>query len=98
MVPTKEAETGNKGGDRKAAYVATQHTFHIDLKNFHKKEKAMSVSRFFRNCSRFIRREEGQTLSEYALILVLIAVVAIVAIALLGNQITAVLNSIAAAL
>lgn len=58
----------------------------------------MSISRFFRNCSRFIRREEGQTLSEYALILVLIAVVAIVAIALLGNQITAVLNSIAAAL
>ncbi len=50
---------------------------------------------FFRN---FSRREEGQTLSEYALILVLIAVVAIIAVTLLGNQITAVLNQIANAL
>jgi len=58
----------------------------------------MSQIRFFRKCSRFIRREEGQTLSEYALILVLIAVVAIVAITLLGNQISSVINSIAAAL
>jgi len=58
----------------------------------------MSKINFFRKCFRFVRREEGQTLSEYALILVLIAVVAIVAITLLGNQITAVINSIAAAL
>jgi pilus assembly protein Flp/PilA len=53
---------------------------------------------FFRNCFHLVRREEGQTLSEYALILVLIAVVAIVAITLLGNQISSVINSIAAAL
>jgi pilus assembly protein Flp/PilA len=58
----------------------------------------MSKINFFRKCAQFIRKEEGQTLSEYALILVLIAVVAIVAITLLGNQISAVLNSIAAAL
>lgn len=45
-----------------------------------------------------VRREEGQTLSEYALILVLIAVVAIVAITLLGNQISAVISNIANAL
>jgi len=44
------------------------------------------------------RKEEGQTLSEYALILVLIAVVAIVAITLLGNQISTVLSQIANAL
>ncbi|MBN1998110.1 Flp family type IVb pilin [candidate division KSB1 bacterium] len=44
------------------------------------------------------RREEGQTLSEYALILILIAVVAIVAITLLGEQISAVLTQIANAL
>lgn len=44
------------------------------------------------------RKEEGQTLSEYALILILIAVVAIVAITLLGEQITAVLTQIANAL
>lgn len=55
----------------------------------------MLLTNFFRN---FIRREEGQTLSEYALILVLVAVVAIVAVTLLGNQIVAVLNSIANAL
>jgi pilus assembly protein Flp/PilA len=52
----------------------------------------------FRSVRKLVRREEGQTLSEYALILVLIAVVAIVAITLLGNQISAVINSIANAL
>ncbi|MBN1998111.1 Flp family type IVb pilin [candidate division KSB1 bacterium] len=45
--------------------------------------------------TKFFRREEGQTLSEYALILILIAVVAIVAITLLGEQISAVLTQIA---
>ncbi len=43
-------------------------------------------------------KEEGQTLSEYALVLVLIAVVAIAAVTLLGNQISDVLNQIANAL
>jgi Flp pilus assembly pilin Flp len=43
----------------------------------------------------FFHREEGQTLSEYALILILIAIAAIVAITLLGDQITAVLTQIA---
>ncbi len=46
----------------------------------------------------FIKRDEGQTLSEYALILILIAVVAIVAVTFLGGQITAVLNQIGNAL
>jgi pilus assembly protein Flp/PilA len=55
----------------------------------------MQVIQFFRN---FIRKEDGQALSEYALILILIAVVAVVAVALLGNQISGVLNSIANAL
>ena len=55
----------------------------------------MLLINFFRN---LFRREEGQTLSEYALILVLIAVVAIVAVTLLGNQIVGVLNNIAGAL
>ena len=45
-----------------------------------------------------MKREEGQTLSEYALILILIAVVAIVAVTLLGNQIVSVLNTIANAI
>ena len=55
----------------------------------------MFLVRFIRNA---VRKEEGQTLSEYALILVLVAVVAIVAVTLLGNQIVGVLNQIAAAL
>ncbi len=59
------------------------------------KEDVMKAIQFFRN---FIRREEGQALSEYALILILIAVVAVVAVTLLGNQISQVLNSIANAL
>jgi pilus assembly protein Flp/PilA len=40
-------------------------------------------------------REEGQALVEYALILALIAVVAIPALVLLGNNIFATLNNIA---
>ena len=52
----------------------------------------MLLINFFRN---FIRKEKGQTLSEYALILILIAVVAIVAVTLLGTQISNVLNQIA---
>jgi pilus assembly protein Flp/PilA len=62
---------------------------------FSTKEHAMFK---FNSLRKLVRREEGQTLSEYALILVLIAVVAIVAITLLGNQISAVINSIANAL
>jgi len=41
-----------------------------------------------------MRREEGQTLTEYALILVLIAVVAIVVVTTLGLQIQTVFNQI----
>ncbi|MBN2355034.1 hypothetical protein JXO59_02915 [candidate division KSB1 bacterium] len=44
------------------------------------------------------KSEEGQTLSEYALILILIAVAAIVAIGLLGDAIVGVLTEIAGAL
>lgn len=44
--------------------------------------------------TRFIRDEEGQGLAEYALILVLIAVVVIVALEPLGNKIKAVFNKV----
>ncbi|OPZ71880.1 MAG: Flp/Fap pilin component [bacterium ADurb.Bin478] len=43
-------------------------------------------------------KEEGQTLAEYALILVLIAIAVIAAVTLLGGQIEAVFNAITAAL
>lgn len=55
----------------------------------------MSIIKAFRN---FIKKEDGQTLSEYALIIILVAVVAIVAVTLFGNQIVAVFNTIANAL
>jgi pilus assembly protein Flp/PilA len=43
--------------------------------------------------ARVRRREEGQGLTEYALILALIAVVAVVALKLLGARVTSVLSS-----
>jgi pilus assembly protein Flp/PilA len=42
----------------------------------------------------FTRREEGQGLAEYALILALIAIVAIVALFFLGGQISTVLSDV----
>jgi pilus assembly protein Flp/PilA len=41
-----------------------------------------------------LRREDGQGLAEYALILALIAVVAILALVFLGTQISSILSSI----
>jgi pilus assembly protein Flp/PilA len=47
---------------------------------------------------RFLKNEKGQGLAEYALILVLVSIVAITALTLLGENITGVLNSVANAL
>jgi len=44
--------------------------------------------------SRFVKDEEGQGLAEYALILVLIAVVVIIALEALGGKITGIFNHI----
>ena len=44
------------------------------------------------------RREEGQALVEYALILFLIAVVSITVLTLLGTRVSATLSAIAAAI
>lgn len=44
--------------------------------------------------SAFSRREEGQGLAEYALILALIAIVAILALTFLGTQISSILSYI----
>ena len=41
------------------------------------------------------RREEGQALVEYALILALVSVVSVAALTLLGGNITTVLNQVA---
>ncbi|HKY32825.1 MAG TPA: Flp family type IVb pilin [Candidatus Polarisedimenticolia bacterium] len=42
-----------------------------------------------------IRKDEGQDLAEYALLISLIALVAVAAVALLGGNIAAVFNAIA---
>ena len=60
-----------------------------------RKEKNMYLINLFKGLA---KKEEGQTLAEYALILVLIAVVVIAAVMLLGTQIQGVLQSIANAL
>jgi len=44
--------------------------------------------------SSFRRDEDGQGLAEYALILALIAIVAILALIFLGNQISLILNAV----
>jgi pilus assembly protein Flp/PilA len=49
----------------------------------------------WRIISHLFRKEEGQTLSEYALILILIAIVAIVAVTLLGTQLAAMFTQVA---
>lgn len=51
-----------------------------------------------RRPSMLIRREEGQGLAEYALILALIAIVAVVALLFLGGVISTILSTIGKAL
>ena len=50
--------------------------------------------------NKFFRKtdERGQSLTEYALILVLIAIVAVAAVTLLGGQISVIFNDIVTAL
>jgi len=46
----------------------------------------------------WLRREEGQDLTEYALLLGLIALICVVAVTTLGTRIQAILTNIAAAM
>jgi len=46
----------------------------------------------------WLRREEGQDLTEYALLIALIVIIAIIAIAFLGTSISSVLSEIASTL
>jgi pilus assembly protein Flp/PilA len=45
-----------------------------------------------------VRNEEGQDLTEYALLLVFIAIAAVAAVTLLGGQVTTIFNNITSAL
>jgi pilus assembly protein Flp/PilA len=55
----------------------------------------MSVYRILASASDALRREDGQGLAEYALILALIAIIAIAALVFLGTQISTILSTIA---
>jgi pilus assembly protein Flp/PilA len=46
----------------------------------------------------WLKREEGQDLAEYGLVIALIAVVAIAALTLLGGNISTILSSLAGAI
>lgn len=50
------------------------------------------------NIAKGLKREQGQTLPEYGLIIFLIAVVCIVALTAIGTNLTTLLDQIAAAL
>ena len=54
--------------------------------------------RNYREASMLIRSEKGQGLAEYALILALIAIVAVLALVFLGNTISTILSSIGKAI
>lgn len=52
----------------------------------------------FKKFQSFLKKEEGQALAEYGLILALIAVVCVAALALMGTNINATLTTIAGSL
>lgn len=55
---------------------------------------SLSLSQLLGGLAARLRREEGQTMAEYALILALIAVVTAAVIVTLGGQISSLFNSI----
>ena len=57
-----------------------------------------AIGKAFADPTALLKREEGQTLVEYALILALISVVAIALLATVGDKIKTVLTSVANAL
>jgi pilus assembly protein Flp/PilA len=61
------------------------------------RERGREVTRMLRFFAR-LRREEGQAMVEYALILALVSIVAIAALTLIGGQVDAAFDYIGAAL
>jgi pilus assembly protein Flp/PilA len=60
-----------------------------------KEEKKMGIKNFFK---RFIQEEEGATAVEYAVMIVLIIVVCLVAVGLLGNKVNNAFQNMAEAM
>ena len=56
------------------------------------------VGKSYLRAQRALAREEGQTMAEYALILTLVAVAAIAAFTLLGNNVSSKVSHIATAI
>ncbi len=56
------------------------------------------LTQFFYQLSNLLRREEGQDLAEYAILIALIALVVLVAVIALGTNISSVFASIGAAI
>lgn len=56
----------------------------------------MIVNHIPESLSAVVRRQDGQGLAEYALILALIAIIAIAALVFLGTQISTILSTIGA--
>jgi pilus assembly protein Flp/PilA len=52
------------------------------------------MTSFYLRVVELFRREEGQGLAEYALILALIAIVAIIALIFLGSQVSSILSTV----
>ena len=59
---------------------------------------SLSLSQLVGSLAARLRREEGQTMAEYALLLGLILVVTAVVVATLGGQISSVFSSVSSAL
>jgi pilus assembly protein Flp/PilA len=57
--------------------------------------KEKDMIRFAQYVVSFVRKDEGQDLLEYALLVALIAIGAVAAVTLAGDQVEAVFNSIA---
>jgi len=56
------------------------------------------MAKFLTAVKKFVKNEEGASMAEYGLLVALIAIVCIVAVALLGTQLSSVFNEIATSL
>lgn len=59
---------------------------------------SLSLSQLLGSVAARVRREEGQTMAEYALLLTLIVIVTVTVIVTLGNKISGVFSQIAGAI